>query len=192
MKIISNFFVLSLFCLSIAACSKSETPDTSKVDQNITTERELPFLAENEIPKISTSDHPFDDEFGDLVIEVRLTNQHGSSVVNHISVSPSNGPVSNEHFYTTACRKRVLVLVLWQPVDAGVSTGTSYYNALFDPATGEWITTFGGGEFKDRETGEIITDGQKAVLAKLKVGITHHCPQILDPNNKKAGEQLFQ
>ena len=54
------------------------------------------------------------------------------------------------------------------------------------------ITTFHGGEIKDRETGEIISDDQKAILAKLKAGIAQHCPQILDPNNDKAVEQLLQ
>ena len=34
--------------------------------------------------------------------------------------------------------------------------------------------------------------GAGTPLAKLKAGIAQHCPQILDPNNDKAVEQLLQ
>lgn len=201
MKIINNFFVLSLFCLSITACSRSETPETNKVDQNIATERETPFLAENEIPAVEVakgvqvkSDVGIEDVgiIYDEDIYVMLKNSKGSSTRNWISHDPGETPNLLDAFYTDVCGKNSLALVLRQGVNTGVSEGKYYFNALFDPATGEWITTFHGAETKDKDTGEIISDNQKAILTKLKAGITQHCPQILDPNNDKAVEQLLQ
>lgn len=192
MKTISHFLMLSLLCFSIAACSKSETPDTSKVDPSITTDSESPFLAEGEMPKISVSDDNFTDALGDLVVKVSLTNRHGSSVTHDLSVEPGVNPESLDAFYTNACGKNSFVLVVQQELRNAETAGTYFFNALFDPATGEWITTFHGANVKDKDTGQIRSDDQKAILARLKAGITQHCPQILDPNNDKAVEQLLQ
>ena len=194
----------------MAGCSRTDAGTAERgADVAASFQTKVTFLAKGEIPTVKA--FKSDEDEGrlaetarrrveafkggeDVDIYVRLTNSMGASVDNWISDDPAHlhESAAIEIIYSTACGKEALVVVVTADVNTGVSAGTAYHNALFDPETGEWITTFHGGEIKDRETGEIISDDQKAILAKLKAGIAQHCPQILDPNNDKAVEQLLQ
>lgn len=187
MKITCDFFVLTLFCLSIVACSRSEAPDTIEVDQNIATEGESPFLAKDEIPAAEIVSTDNDTEF-----VLTLKNRHGLKKEVEISGNPGYEPSIGEKTYILACGNRMLLIVIEQEIKTAVAFGSFFYNTLLDPKNGEWVTTFNGYKVGDKDTGAIISDDQKAILAKLKAGITQHCPQILDPNNDKAVEQLLQ
>ena len=208
MNYLKSLLVLATLFLVMPACSRTDVT-TEERGADAAASLQPPFLAKGEIPRVKAFKFGVDearlteaarrkvDAFkGDdeVDIYVRLTNSMGVSVDNWVSDDPAHlyEYDGTEIIYSTACGKEVLVVVVKAGVNTGVSVGTAYHNALLDPATGEWITTFQGGEVKDRETGEIISDDQKAILAKLKAGITQHCPQILDPNNRKAGEQLLQ
>lgn len=114
-------------------------------------------------------------------IFVRLKNSAGETVDSWISENPDETPVVTEIFYTAMCGNDTLVIVLSQGINRTVSVGKNYINALFDPNSGEWLTTFHGGEIEDTETGEMITDNQNALLDRLKSGNTAHCPEILTP-----------
>ena len=202
--------ILATPFLIMAGCSRTDAGTAERgADVAASFQTKVTFLAKGEIPEVKAFKSDEDEArltetarrgIGafkggeDVDIYVRLTNSMGVSVDNWISDDPAHLHESDaiEIIYSTACGKEALVVVVTADVNTGVSVGTAYHNALFDPDTGEWITTFHGGEIKDRETGEIISDDQEAILAKLKAGITQHCPQILDPNNDKAVEQLLQ
>jgi hypothetical protein len=181
-KILITFLALTL---ALTACSRDETAtkDTQK-DTPATTDALRPFLVPGEIPKVAVTKGGEDG----IEIFVRLTNRTGKTIENWVAGDPGEAPNPTEIFYTTVCGKKTLILVLRQGVNTGVSTGKYYFNVLIDPVTGDWITTFSAGEVRDKETGEIISDNQKAVLAKLKAGITQHCPEILDPNHAHTGK----
>ena len=195
----------------MAGCSRTDAGTAERgADVAASFQTKVTFLAKGEIPEVKAFKSDEDEARltetarrrieafkggEDVDIYVRLTNSMGVSVDNWISDDPAHlhESAAIEIIYSTACGKEALVVVVvTADVNTGVSAGTAYHNALFDPDTGEWITTFHGGEIKDRETGESISDDQEAILAKLKAGITQHCPQILDPNNDKAVEQLLQ
>lgn len=188
MKTISNFFVLCLVCLSVTACSKSETAsDTSKVDQTSAAGRETSFLAENEIPITELRGTDEDSEF-----ILTLSNRRGEKREIEILLSSGYDPLLGEKTYILACGKKMLLIVIQRELKTAVAFGSFFYNTLIDPETGGWVTAFHGSETGDKDTGKILSDDQKAILAKLKAGITQHCPRILDPNNDKAVEQLLQ
>lgn len=202
--------ILATPFLIMAGCSRTDAGTAERgADVAASFQPQATFLAKGEIPEVKAFKSDEDEARltetarrrieafkggEDVDIYVRLTNSMGVSVDNWISDDPAHlhESAAIEIIYSTACGKEALVVVVTADVNTGVSAGTAYHNALFDPETGEWITTFHGGEIKDRETGEIISDDQKAILAKLKAGIAQHCPQILDPNNDKAVEQLLQ
>ena len=202
--------ILATPFLIMAGCSRTDAGTAERgADVAASFQTKVTFLAKGEIPEVKAFKSDEDEARltetarrrieafkggEDVDIYVRLTNSMGVSVDNWISDDPAHlhESAAIEIIYSTACGKEALVVVVTADVKTGVSAGTAYHNALFDPETGEWITTFHGGEIKDRETGEIISDDQKAILAKLKAGIAQHCPQILDPNNDKAVEQLLQ
>ena len=194
----------------MAGCSRTDAGTAERgADVAASFQTKVTFLAKGEIPEVKAFKSDEDEARltetarrrieafkggEDVDIYVRSTNSMGVSVDNWISDDPAHlhESAAIEIIYSTACGKEALVVVVTADVNTGVSAGTAYHNALFDPETGEWITTFHGGEIKDRETGESISDDQEAILAKLKAGIAQHCPQILDPNNDKAVEQLLQ
>ena len=202
--------ILATPFLIMAGCSRTDAGTAERgADVAASFQTKVTFLAKGEIPEVKAFKSDEDEARltetarrrieafkggEDVDIYVRLTNSMGVSVDNWISDDPAHLHESDaiEIIYSTACGKEALVVVVTADVNTGVSVGTAYHNALFDPDTGEWITTFRGGEIKDRETGESISDDQEAILAKLKAGIAQHCPQILDPNNDKAVEQLLQ
>lgn len=210
MNQLKSLLVLATLFLIMAGCSRTDASTAERgADVAASFQPQATFLAKGEIPEVKAFKSDEDEARltetarrrieafkggEDVDIYVRLTNSMGVSVDNWISDDPAHLHESDaiEIIYSTACGKEALVVVVTADVNTGVSAGTAYHNALFDPETGEWITTFHGGEIKDRETGEIISDDQKAILAKLKAGIAQHCPQILDPNNDKAVEQLLQ
>ena len=202
--------ILATPFLIMAGCSRTDAGTAERgADVAASFQTKVTFLAKGEIPEVKAFKSDEDEARltetarrrieafkggEDVDIYVRSTNSMGVSVDNWISDDPPHLHESDatEIIYSTVCGKDALVVVVTADVNTGVSAGTAYHNALFDPETGEWITTFHGGEIKDRETGESISDDQEAILAKLKAGITQHCPQILDPNNDKAVEQLLQ
>ena len=202
--------ILATPFLIMAGCSRTDAGTAERgADVAASFQTKVTFLAKGEIPEVKAFKSDEDEARltetarrrieafkggEDVDIYVRLTNSMGVSVDNWISDDPAHLHESDaiEIIYSTACGKEALVVVVTADVNTGVSVGTAYHNALLNPDTGEWITTFRGGEIKDRETGESISDDQEAILAKLKAGITQHCPQILDPNNDKAVEQLLQ
>ena len=210
MNQLESLRVLATLFLIMAGCSRTDASTAERgADVAASFQPQATFLAKGEIPEVKAFKSDEDEARltetarrrieafkggEDVDIYVRLTNSMGASVDNWISDDPAHlhESAAIEIIYSTACGKEALVVVVTADVNTGVSAGTAYHNALFDPETGEWITTFHGGEIKDRETGEIISDDQKAILAKLKAGIAQHCPQILDPNNDKAVEQLLQ
>ena len=202
--------ILATPFLIMAGCSRTDAGTAERgADVAASFQTKVTFLAKGEIPEVKAFKSDEDEARltetarrrieafkggEDVDIYVRSTNSMGVSVDNWISDDPAHLHESDaiEIIYSTACGKEALVVVVTADVNTGVSVGTAYHNALLNPDTGEWITTFRGGEIKDRETGESISDDQEAILAKLKAGITQHCPQILDPNNDKAVEQLLQ
>lgn len=210
MNHLASLLVLATPLFVMSGCSQTDASTAERdTDAPASLQAQATFLAKGEIPEVKAFKSDEDEARltesarrrieafkggEDVDIYVRLTNSMGVSVDNWISDDPAHLHESDaiEIIYSTACGKEALVVVVTADVNTGVSVGTAYHNALFDPDTGEWITTFHGGEIKDRETGEIIFDDQGGILAKLKAGITHHCPKILDPNNNKAVEQLLQ
>lgn len=210
MNHLKSLLVSAVLFLTTTACSQTDTTTEERgAGAAASLQPQTSFLTQGEIPKVNAFKFGVDEAHlteavrqrteafrgGEEVdIYVRLTNSMGVSVDNWISDDPAHlyEYDGTEVVYSTACGKEVLVVVVRTDVNTGVSVGTGYHNALFDPATGEWIATFLGGEIKDRETGEIISDDQKTILAKLKAGITQNCPHILDPNNREGSEQLLQ
>lgn len=211
MSYLKSLLVLATLFLVMPACSRTDaTTEERGVDAAASHQPNAPFLAKGEIPEVEAF-RIYDvkprlpetvrrrveafmmsaDE--DSNIFVRLTNRAGKSVDNWIDGSPNETPGPKEIFYTTACGKEILVVVLRSGVNNLATVGKIYFNALFDPVTGEWITTFLGAETRDADTSEIISDDQKALLAKLKAGITHHCPEVLDYDSTgKPEEWLLQ
>lgn len=188
MKNLNRLMILSVFCLLMAACSKSETAlDAGKIDQNPAAGREMPFLTENEMPTADIRETHKDAEF-----ILTLTNRLGEKKEIEIFGNSGYEPSLEEKIYTLPCGRKMLLIVIRQEIKTAAAFGSFFYNTLIDPKTGEWVTAFHGSEIGDKDTGEIISDDQKAILAKLKAGITQHCPRILDPNNDKAVEQLLQ
>lgn len=210
MKHMKSLVVLATLFLVMPACSRTDaTTGERSADAAASLQPQAPFLAKGEIPRVKAFKLGEDEArlteaalqkvetfIGgkDVDIYVRLTNRAGRTIDNWVSDDPAHlyDGAEAEVLYSTACGKEVLVVLVKTDVNTGVSVGTAYHNALFDPETGEWITTFLGAEIKDRDTGEPISDDQKAILTKLKAGVTQHCPHILDPNNDKAVEQLLQ
>lgn len=185
MKTFNVIVAFPLLLLALAACSRHENPTPGINTEAVAIAQvEARFLAKDEMPEIEVIKGGEDG----IEIFVRLKNRAGKSLENWVSSDPGETPNLLESFYTPACNKEVLVLVLRQGVNTGASEGKYYFNALIDPATGDWITTFSAGEVWDKETSESISNKQKAVLAKLKAGITQHCPEILDPNNAESGK----
>ena len=142
------------------------------------------FRGEQQQPKLTDAAQQKTLELqsgGEEDIFVRLKNNAGETVDSWISENPDETPVVTEIFYTEMCGNETLVIVLSQGINRTVSVGKNYLNALFEPNTGEWLTTFHGGEIKDTETGEMITNNQTELLAKLKSGNATRCPDILNP-----------
>ncbi|MCL6557166.1 MAG: hypothetical protein K6T56_12515 [Burkholderiales bacterium] len=186
MKTKRFLMALFVFTLALSACSRDENATKAvQTDTPATTKIQTPFLTPREIPKVEVTKGGEDG----IEIFVRLINRAGESVENWVASDPNReDPSFVKAFYTKACGKEALILVLHQGVNTGVSAGSHFFNVLIDPVTGDWITTFSAGEVRDKETGEIISDDQKAVLVKLKAGITQHCPEILDPNHADTGK----
>lgn len=126
-------------------------------------------------------------------IFVRLKNSTGDRRDSWVAENPEETPMLAEIFYSRFCNQDTLVVVLRQGVNRAVSAGTIYLNVLFEPTSGEWLTTMQGGEIKDTATGQMITDNQSKLLEKLKLGSNLHCPQILEPTYMwQAREWLLQ
>lgn len=174
-------FVLIGFCFSISACSKNETESTTIAPQKV----EATFLENDEIPNIEIL---WDT---DISSTLKLRNRKGMTVIRKLDTGPGETPSARESFYSVICGKKTLVLVLRQGVNTGVSEGKYYFNVLINPADGKWITTFEAGEVGDKETKEIISDNQKAVIAKLKTGVDSACPAILQPDDNGTARKLL-
>lgn len=186
MKTINTLIALSLVCLSVAACSKNEDSAAVIAKGGSAARHENRFLLENEMPHIDIR------KGEDVEFILTLTNHRGEKKEIETPGGPGYDPSLGEKTYTHACGKKILLIVIAQELKTAASSGNFFYNTLIDPKTGEWITQFLGAETKDKDTGEVIADNQEAILAKLKAGITKHCPEILDPNNDKAVEQLLE
>lgn len=210
MKTMKYILAATVPLLIASACSQADSLEGHGTDMATSPQSNQPFLADGETPEVKVfkeyelqphlkeiTTHKTKAFRGgeDVDIYVRLTNRSGQSIDNWISDYPADPINDTETFYTNICNKKTLVVVAKNNINTDVSAGTAYSNALFDPATGEWITTFRGGQIVDRDTGKVIDDTQKAIFSKLKAGIAQHCPEILDPNNsifsKKAGEWLL-
>lgn len=177
---IMKYFLIAL-CYVISACSKTETESTTIAAQKI----EATFLVGNEIPVIEILPDT------DVLSTLKLRNRKGMIVVSKLDTGPGETPSVRENFYSVICGKETLVLVLRQGVNTGVSEGKYYFNVLINPADGKVITTFEAGEVLDKETKEIISDDQKAVIAKLKAGVDRNCPAILQPDDDGTASKLL-
>jgi hypothetical protein len=103
-------------------------------------------------------------------MELELINANNQSRKISLENSPGEQPNIKQHFYTTYCNKDSLVVVLKQGVNTGVSVGSLYWNVLINIKDGSLIRVTNEGEVKDKETGEVISDGQKQAILKLKSG----------------------
>lgn len=185
-----------LLVLIISACSQAD--DSIENDYGVESRHliESPFLSVGAIPEVivfrenqlrpdltKAASRRIADlrSGGEEDIFIRLKNGAGDAVDNWISESPDETPVPVDIFYTPVCGNDTLVIVLEQGVNRAVSIGTRHINALFDPSSGEWLTTFHGGEIEDTDSGKMIIDNQKLLIERLKSGITMNCPEILDP-----------
>ncbi|WP_445768532.1 hypothetical protein [Rheinheimera sp.] len=190
------FFALLFPAVFASACYQADDSNAAKQDGATINGAATRFLSAGAIPEVMIfrggQQQPELSEAvqqkiidlrsdGEEDIFVRLKNSAGETVDSWVSENPDETPVITEVFYTTMCGNETLVLVLTQGINRTVSIGKNYINALFDPRSGEWLTTFHGGEIKDTETGEMITDNQNALLDRLKSGNTAHCPEILTP-----------
>lgn len=125
-------------------------------------------------------------------IFVRLQNSAGVQVDSWIEQHPGReSPSLSEAFYSQVCDKDVLVLVIEKPINTAVSFGESYFNALFDPVSGEWLTTLSGAKVEDIHTGELF-ENQKALLATLKMGTDTHCPELFNPAKRRQAAQWLR
>lgn len=174
-------FVLIGLCFLIALAQKNEIESTTIAPRKI----EAPFLVGNEIPVIEILPDT------DVLSTLKLRDRKGMIVVSKLDTGPGETPSVRENFYSVICGKETLVLVLRQGVNTGVSEGKYYFNVLINPADGKVITTFEAGEVLDKETKEIISDDQKAVIAKLKTGVDRHCPAILQPDDDGTARNLL-
>ncbi|WP_139243666.1 hypothetical protein [Alkalimonas amylolytica] len=109
-------------------------------------------------------------------IYVRLQNRSGEQVDSWIGQDPRReDPSLLDAFYSQVCQKEVLVLVIQKRINTAITSGNSYFNALFDPGSGGWIATLRGAKVKDKETDEWFVDSQKALLATLATGMELDC-----------------
>lgn len=76
-----------------------------------------------------------------------------------------------DSFFMNYCGKKALIVILQADADTSITAGSTYDNWVLDRATGKVIDVIGAGEISDRITGEVISDSQKAIIAKLKSGI---------------------
>lgn len=179
MKILK--FILIGVCISFSACSKTETGSTTVASQEL----KAVFLENDEIPSIELNMD------ADSSIMLKVQNRKGIVVTHELGVSPGYDPDLKESFYSMICGKKTLVLVISQEVKSAVSAGPYFDNVLINPEDGKIITTFEAGEVVDRETGEIISDDQKAVIGKLKAGVDKNCPAILQPDDDGTARKLL-
>ncbi|MEE2022995.1 hypothetical protein [Alkalimonas mucilaginosa] len=187
------FLVTLLATFFAAACypvdSEQKAVDARVAEATFLTAETLPevevFRSYQQVPALSVAAQQKAMDFivdGEEDIYVRLQNSAGKTVDSWVADSPDYEiPVLADAFYSRICEQDTLVLVLEKGVSTGVSTGKVYINALFEPASGEWLTTFLGAEVTDRKSGELFVNNQKALLQKLKAGANTNCPELLDP-----------
>jgi len=147
--------------LFFVACLKDDENSNGAAVRNTT---ESMFLKEGEVPKLKLT--IVNNE------EMVLTLESLENKVRELSLPNDSGGDSkiNEHFLTDYCGLNVLVVVLRQPVNTGISHGYYYVNAVVNIKDGSLIKIIEEGEVSDKETGEIISDGQKNAIAQLKSG----------------------
>ncbi len=122
------------------------------------------FLAKGELPKLDLVG--MDRE--KMEITLKLTNQHDVLKTIGLDINPGEPPVVKNSFYTKFCGQDVLVVVVAQSNNNGISSGVFYSNIVFNPQTAEVVKVLETGVFEDKETGEMISNDQAPTLAKLK------------------------
>jgi hypothetical protein len=110
------------------------------------------------------------DTDGAIDIILEITNQKGQLKSMKIMGSPTESTIMQEYFYTKYCDKQALVVVIKQWMNTSIDYGWMYSNVLINIDDGTLLKVLTEGEIKDKETNEIISDGQKQTIIELKSG----------------------
>lgn len=121
-------------------------------------------------------------------IYVRLKNSAGVQVDSWVGQEPGlEIPVLSDAFYREVCHQDILILVIKKRVNTAVSRGERYFNALFNPVSGEWLMTLESADIEDIHTGERF-ENQIAQLARLQEATDVFCSEVF--LSAKAPEAL--
>lgn len=146
-----KFTIYIFFALSAISCSQSE-----------------PFITVDKYPKFKLVS--INEEKKEIALQ--LTNSQGRvEHINELHYISREYPEIQEAFYTIFCGGNVLVVVVKQLINTGVSTGYNYWDMIISPKNGQLIKMLERGEMVDKEAGEIISNDQKATITMLKSGV---------------------
>ncbi len=146
-----EFTIYILFALSAISCSQSE-----------------PFITIDKYPKFKLVN--INEEKKEIALQ--LTNSQGRvEYIKELHYISREFPEIEESFYTRFCGDNVLVVVIKQLINTGVSTGYNYWDMIISPENGDLIEMLERGKMIDKEAGEIISNDQEATIAMLKSGV---------------------
>ena len=157
------FLMMSLFAIQISGCSDADKPTSHASEQQTNNGGNALIISEK--PNLSIVD--VDDDYYVL----RISDKRKNRVEFRVHKEGGKLPEIADSFFINYCGKKALIITLQADADTGITAGSTYDNWVLDRATGKVIDVIGAGEVSDRITGEVISDSQKAIIAKLKSGI---------------------
>lgn len=184
-------FILVVLSITLYIFTGYPADKITRIGDNVTAE--APFLHSGAIPDIVIFNeyekqpilttralqkieyHIVGDETD---IYVRLKNSAGVQVDSWIGQEPGlETPALSDVFYREVCHQEVLILVIKKRVNTAVSRGERYFNALFNPTSGEWLITLESAEIEDVHTGERF-ENQMTQLARLQAATDPLCTEV--------------
>lgn len=156
------FLMMSLFAIQISGCSDADKPTSHALEQKTNNGGNALIISEK--PSLSIVD--VDDNYYVLLV----SDKRKERMEFRVHKDGGKLPEIVDSFFMNYCGKKALIVILQADADTGITAGSTYDNWVLDRATGKVIDVIGAGEIFDRITGEVISDSQKAIIAKLKSG----------------------
>lgn len=155
---------LTLMTFLFTSCSQADqTVNLEELGEQTKTT----YLDYGEAPKIKIK---LTDSNRAKDITLEISNKRAQVKSIKIMGSPSESTAIQEHFYTKFCNKQALVIVVREWMNTAIDYGGIYSNVLINIDDGTLLKVITEGEIKDKETNEIISDGQKQTIVELKSG----------------------
>lgn len=107
-------------------------------------------------------------EYSDEFFAVNLTNNKNKKKQVLVDKNPGEIPIIDNKFFSKYCDQSVLIVILKQDINTGVSHGSFYSNIVIDIQNGALIKIIEAGKVNDKQTNEIISNDQKNVISALK------------------------